>query len=56
MGLIVATTFALALWLVLWSIDVKAIDAFILALTIIITAAGVRMALASRPDRDAIDR
>jgi hypothetical protein len=56
MGLIVTTALSLSLWLVLWSIDVKAVDAFIVAITIILVTAGVRIGLAHRPDRDAIDR
>lgn len=56
MGIIVAATASLSLWLILWSIDVKAIDAFIIASSIILVAAGVKMATAYLPDRDAIDQ
>lgn len=56
MGLIVATTVGLALWLVLWSIGAKSLDAFLLTITIVIVAAGVRMGMAYLPDRDAVDR
>lgn len=38
MGLILTTTFALCLWVVLWAIDVKAIDAFMIALVIFLVA------------------
>lgn len=55
MGLILATTFGLSLWLVLWSIGAKSFDAFMLAITIIIVAAGVRIALTYLPSRQAVD-
>jgi hypothetical protein len=42
MGLVLATTAALILWVVLWAVDIKAIDGFILAITIITLAATVR--------------
>lgn len=56
MGLIVASTVGLVIWIVLWSIGAKSFDAFMLTVTIVIVAAGVRMGLAYLPDRDAIDR
>ena len=43
MGLVLATTFAMLLWIVLWAIDVKPIDGFLLAITIITLAATVRI-------------
>lgn len=43
MGLVLATTAALLLWIVLWAIDIKAIDGFLVAITIITLAATVRM-------------
>jgi hypothetical protein len=42
-------TFALAMWIVLWSIGVKAIDGFMLALLIIVVAAGVQVLLTYLP-------
>ncbi|MGK2937472.1 MAG: hypothetical protein ACSLFR_06670 [Solirubrobacteraceae bacterium] len=56
MGLIVATTVGLVLWIVLWSTGAKSFDAFMLTVAIVIVAAGVRMGLAYLPDRDAPDR
>ncbi len=56
MGLIVATTAGLVVWLVLWSLGWKSLDAFLITITIVLVAAGVRMAMAYLPDRDAIDR
>jgi hypothetical protein len=43
MGVILATTFGLILWLVLWAIGVKAFDAFMLTVLIALVAATVRM-------------
>jgi hypothetical protein len=43
MGLIVASTFGLILWLVLWALGVKAFDAFLLTMLIALVAATVRM-------------
>jgi hypothetical protein len=43
MGVIVATTFGLILWLVLWALGVKAFDAFLLTMLIALVAATLRM-------------
>jgi hypothetical protein len=43
MGVIVATTFGLILWLVLWAIGVKAFDAFMITVLIALVAATLRM-------------
>ena len=43
MGVILASTFGLILWLVLWAIGVKAFDAFMLTVLIALVAATVRM-------------
>ena len=43
MGVILATTFGLILWLVLWALGVKAFDAFMLTALIALVAATVRM-------------
>ena len=42
-------TFAFAGWIVLWSINVKAIDGFLLVLLILVVAAGVRHLLGYLP-------
>ncbi|UUY02856.1 hypothetical protein LRS13_19530 [Svornostia abyssi] len=55
MGLIVASTVGLVLWIVLWSIGAKSFDAFMLTVTIVLIAAGVRIGLTYLPDRDAKD-
>jgi len=49
MLLIVSTTFALVLWLVLWAIGAKALDAFMLSLLIIISAAAAHIVLPQLP-------
>lgn len=43
MGLIFTVTAALILWVVLWSLDVKGFDAFMLSTVIILLAATVRL-------------
>jgi hypothetical protein len=43
MGLVYAIVAALCLWIVCWALKMKAIDAFMIASVIIITAAGVKM-------------
>jgi hypothetical protein len=43
MGLVLATTFGLVVWLVLWAIGVKAFDAFMLTALIALVAVTVRM-------------
>jgi hypothetical protein len=43
MGVILATTFGLILWLVLWALGIKAFDAFMLTILIAIVAATLRM-------------
>jgi hypothetical protein len=43
MGLVIATTFGLVIWIVLWAIGIKAFDAFLLTLLIVVSAAAARM-------------
>ena len=43
MGVILASTFGLILWLVLWAIGVKAFDAFMITVLIALVAATLRM-------------
>ena len=56
MGLVLTTIAGLVVWIVLWAINVKAFDAFLLTLGMIVLAATVRMILpslpGSRPDPD----
>jgi hypothetical protein len=43
MGLVLSTTAGLSIWLVLWSLDYKAIDAFLITIVIALVAVMVRM-------------
>ena len=43
MGLFLTTVAGLILWIVLWAIDVKSFDAFLLTLLMIIIAATMRI-------------
>jgi hypothetical protein len=43
MGVIVATTAGLIIWLVLWALGQKAIDAFLITVLIALVAATLRM-------------
>lgn len=43
MAIVVATTFALSLWIVLTSLGVSSFDGIMLALVIILLAAGARL-------------
>ena len=51
MGLVLATTFAMIVWIVMWSIGAKAIDGFLVATTIILLAATVRVLKPYLPGR-----
>jgi hypothetical protein len=43
MGVVVATTAGLIIWLVLWALGYKAIDAFMITIVIALVAATLRM-------------
>ena len=43
MGLVLATTFGLIVWIVLWALGVKAIDSFIITLLVVLLGATARM-------------
>jgi hypothetical protein len=43
MGLFLTTCAGLVLWIVLWAVDVKPFDAFLLTLGMVIVAATLRM-------------
>lgn len=55
MGLVVASTFGLVVWLVLWSLGAKSFDAFLITITIVLIAAAVHIGKTYLPDRDLID-
>ncbi|MDX6697453.1 MAG: hypothetical protein QOE65_850 [Solirubrobacteraceae bacterium] len=52
MALVVATATALVIWVVLWSIGQKALDAGLVALAIVILTATARIAMRYLPGRD----
>jgi hypothetical protein len=43
MGLVLATVSGLCIWIVLWALDYKAIDAFMITVVIALVAVMVRM-------------
>jgi hypothetical protein len=43
MGVVLATTFGLIIWLVLWAIGAKAFDAFMITVLIALVAVTLRM-------------
>jgi hypothetical protein len=52
MGLVLATTFAMLVWIVLWAIGAKALDGFLVAMVIITLAATVRILKPYLPGRE----
>jgi len=53
MGLFLATVFGVLLWIVMWSLDVKAFDAFMITVLIVIVAVMARMLAPYLPGRRA---
>jgi hypothetical protein len=51
MGLILTTTFGLVLWIVLWAIGIKALDAFLVAAVVILLGATSRILAPYLPGR-----
>jgi hypothetical protein len=49
MYMVSALTSALVVWLVLWALGAKALDAFLLVLLIAVVAVGIKMALPFLP-------
>jgi hypothetical protein len=49
MGLIFSATAGLIVWIVLWSIGVKAIDSFMITVLVLLLAAGTRILLPFLP-------
>ena len=49
MGLVLTTIAGLCLWIVLWALDVKAFDAFLLTLVMLVIAAAVRLLMPYMP-------
>jgi hypothetical protein len=52
MGLVFSATAGFIVWIVLWSIGVKSMDAFLITVLIVLLAAGTRIVLPSLPGRD----
>ena len=52
MGLVVATTAGLVVWIVLWALGAKAFDSFMITMVIVIIAATTRMLAPYLPGRD----
>ena len=51
MGLILTTTAGLIVWVCLWATGTKALDAFLITLTMVLIAATLRMLLRYLPGR-----
>ena len=49
MGLVYSATAGFVIWIVLWSIGVKSIDAFMITVLILLIGAGMRILLPSLP-------
>ena len=43
MGLVVATTVGLVIWLVMWALGIKAIDAFMITVLLVVLGATMRI-------------
>jgi hypothetical protein len=43
MGLVVATTFGLVIWLVMWALGVKAVDSFMITVVVVLLGATARI-------------
>jgi hypothetical protein len=43
MGLVVAATFGLIVWIVLWALGIKAIDSFMITVLVVLVGATARM-------------
>jgi hypothetical protein len=51
MGLILTATVGLALWIVIWSLNVSGFDAILIAIVMVLVAIGVRNLLPFLPGR-----
>ena len=43
MGLVVATTVGLVIWIVMWALGIKAVDAFMITVLLIVVGATMRI-------------
>ena len=53
MGLVIAATFAFALWIVLWALGISGLDAFLLALLEMLLGGAGRVVIRHLPGGDA---
>ncbi|HEX2702575.1 MAG TPA: hypothetical protein VHM72_03985 [Solirubrobacteraceae bacterium] len=53
MGLVIAATFGFALWIVLWALGISGLDAFLLALLVMLLGAAGRVVIGHLPGHDA---
>jgi hypothetical protein len=51
MGLVVATTFGLVVWIVMWALGVKAFDAFMITVLVVLVCATARILLPYLPGK-----
>jgi hypothetical protein len=51
MGLVLVTTFGLVIWIVMWAIGTKALDAFMITAVVIMVGAAGRMLAPYLPGR-----
>ena len=51
MGLVISSTAAFSLWIILWSIGTKALDGFLLTLVVVLIAATIKALLPKLPGR-----
>lgn len=49
MGILLTVTAGLVIWIVLWSIGVKSIDAFLIPVALVVLASGARILLPYLP-------
>jgi hypothetical protein len=52
MGLVLATTFGLVLWIVLWAIGAKGLDAFLITTVVIMIGATAKILAPYLPGRE----
>jgi hypothetical protein len=48
-GIVVATTFGLVVWLVMWALGIKALDSFLITLAVVVVAAAVKIVAPNLP-------
>jgi hypothetical protein len=51
MGLILTATAGLCLWIVLWALNIKAIDGMLIVIAMVLVALGIRNVIALLPRR-----